>query len=300
MQETRDTHISNNKSLVELCSYGDKFYCTDNIKLAEESKIQNSDKLYNSQHRGVIIVLQGSMNLTVNNTQLKLKANDYLAIMPHTSIELLPSRCKMLSLKVSSYIMHDLYEQFGLDVGIREGFFTFNHYHLTPRQASILAHDYEQIKQEILTDYKSMKEYMIQARLGVYISHQFTILSKLEPVPHSDNSETYRLFNDFLTQLDQHYKQERSVQFYANALNVQPKTLSAATVKYTGRTASRVIDEYVVMRIKIVLYNNRHNIKEVSDMFNFASQSFFGRYFKRIVGCSPRKYISTASKKLSK
>jgi len=300
MQQTRETNLSNNKPMLDTYGYEDKFYCTDNIRHAAEARIQKSDVTYNENYRGVIIVQQGSMNVRVNNTLLKLKTNDYLAILPYTNIEILWSRCKLISLKVSSYIMHDLYEQLGIDVGIREGFFTYKHYHLTPRQAAILTHDYEHIKQEILTDYKSMKEYMITARLGVYIAHQFSILSKLEPVSHDDNSEIGNIFNKFLTLLDQHYKQERSVQYYANELNIQPKTLSTATVRYTGKTASRVIDEYVVMRIKIVLYNNRHNIKEVSDMFNFASQSFFGRYFKRIVGCSPRKYVSTTSKKLSK
>ena len=36
---------------------------------------------------------------------------------------------------------------------------------------------------------------------------------------------------------------------------------------------------------------NNKTIKEMSDDFNFPSQSFFGRYFKRIAGMSPNYYI---------
>ena len=32
------------------------------------------------------------------------------------------------------------------------------------------------------------------------------------------------------------------------------------------------------------------SIKEIATRFNFPSQSFFGKYFKHYVGCSPKAY----------
>jgi AraC-like DNA-binding protein len=46
-----------------------------------------------------------------------------------------------------------------------------------------------------------------------------------------------------------------------------------------------------------MLYSNEFNIKKVSDIYHFPSQSFFGRYFKRIVGMSPTAYIKENNSK---
>ena len=35
---------------------------------------------------------------------------------------------------------------------------------------------------------------------------------------------------------------------------------------------------------------DQYTIQQISDMLNFANQSFFGVYFKKEVGCSPKAY----------
>ena len=93
--------------------------------------------------------------------------------------------------------------------------------------------------------------------------------------------------------LNAEHKKERSVQYYAQQMGITPKYLSAIIQTFTGLTASQVIDQYVIYAIKQTLYTNEHNIKTISKEYNFPSQSFFGRYFKRIVGVSPNEYIKS-------
>ncbi|MBQ4277881.1 MAG: AraC family transcriptional regulator [Bacteroidaceae bacterium] len=300
MQQNNNEPTSKNSNL-SCTNLEGKFICADNIDQGTESKVYSNDMICNDHYCCVLAVVQGSMNIVVNGIKLKLKANDYLTIMPYTNIEIKSSRCNIFSMKIEAYILHDIYETIGLSLGVKNGCYTFYHYHLTPRQINILLHDYQQMKSDMSNpSWRYMRVDLVKNRLGAYLAHKSTITDNLEPISHYEDSDSSRLFAQFLELLDENYKTERSVQYYSDRLGVQPKSLSAATVKYTGKTASRVIDEYVTLRIKIVLYNNKHNIKEVSDMFNFASQSFFGRYFKRVAGCSPRKYISINSKKLSK
>ena len=300
MQQNINESTSKNKDLNRV-NLEDKFICADNIGPGTESKIYGNDIVCNDHYSCALAIVQGTMNLVVNGIKLKLKANDYLTVMPYTNIEILSSRCNFFAIKIEAYIMNDIYETFGLNLGVKNGCYTFYHYHLTPRQINILLHDYQQIKSDMSNPaWRYMRTDLVKNRLSAYLAHKNTITDYLKPISHYEDNDSSRLFAQFLELLDENYKSERSVQYYSDRLGVQPKSLSAATVKYTGKTASRVIDEYVTLRIKIVLYNNKHNIKEVSDMFNFASQSFFGRYFKRVAGCSPRKYISINSKKLSK
>ena len=46
----------------------------------------------------------------------------------------------------------------------------------------------------------------------------------------------------------------------------------------------------VLKEAKALLKSGRYSVQQVSDMLNFANQSFFGAYFKRSVGCSPSAY----------
>jgi AraC-like DNA-binding protein len=41
---------------------------------------------------------------------------------------------------------------------------------------------------------------------------------------------------------------------------------------------------------KALLKSTNMTIQQISDELNFPSQSFFGKYFKRVVGVSPKEY----------
>ena len=58
----------------------------------------------------------------------------------------------------------------------------------------------------------------------------------------------------------------------------------------TGKSASDWIDDYVILEAKALLKSTNMTVQQVGDELNFFEQSFFGKYFKRIVGVSPREY----------
>ncbi len=58
--------------------------------------------------------------------------------------------------------------------------------------------------------------------------------------------------------------------------------------KYSGKTASDWINEYVVQDINYYLKNTTKSIKEIADTLGFDNLSFFGKYVKQHFGSSPR------------
>ena len=58
----------------------------------------------------------------------------------------------------------------------------------------------------------------------------------------------------------------------------------------SGRHAGDWIRDYVILEAKALLKSRKYTIQQISDMLNFANQSFFGVYFKKEVGCSPKAY----------
>ena len=115
-----------------------------------------------------------------------------------------------------------------------------------------------------------------------YYFHQITVSKKLS------NEEI--LMQDFLKTVQQHYKIERKVIFYADKLHLSAGYLSTVIKNVSGKTAAEWIDDYVILEAKSLLKSSSLTIQQISDGLNFPSQSFFGKYFKRQIGISPKEY----------
>jgi len=98
------------------------------------------------------------------------------------------------------------------------------------------------------------------------------------------------VFEAFYGLLLVHYKESREVGFYANKLCLTPKYLSTLIKELTGKSAFDWINDYVTLEAKALLKSTDLTIQQISDKLNFPSQSFFGKYFKRLVGISPKEY----------
>lgn len=93
----------------------------------------------------------------------------------------------------------------------------------------------------------------------------------------------------------QHYKEHRSVQYYADALFVSPKHLTETIKEVTGRTAGEWIDDAVVLEAKVLLRNHDISIARVAEDIHFPDQSSFGKYFKKHAGMSPSDYRTVSA-----
>ncbi|MGL4852112.1 MAG: AraC family transcriptional regulator [Phocaeicola sp.] len=87
-----------------------------------------------------------------------------------------------------------------------------------------------------------------------------------------------------------HYKQERNVAFYANLLHISPQHLSSTVSKITGQTVTDIIAKLVITDASSKLKSSDMSIQEIAYALNFSDISFFGKYFKRYTGMSPRQY----------
>ena len=115
--------------------------------------------------------------------------------------------------------------------------------------------------------------------------------SQMHKQPEEEKKSKQELLLDsFMEVVQKHYKEERGVDFYAEKLCLTPKYLSTVIRQTSGKTAGDWIDEYVVLEAKALLKSTKMTIQQISDELNFPSQSFFGKYFKRIEGVSPKVY----------
>ncbi len=76
---------------------------------------------------------------------------------------------------------------------------------------------------------------------------------------------------------------------------ISPKYLSKIVFESSGKYAKDWIKEYVILAAKALLKSNDYTVQQISYMLNFPNNSFFGKYFKSAVGCSPKKYQETGN-----
>lgn len=276
-------------------SFEDKYIIFDNLEKKTEPIIPHRNEVYNSLYVYVIVVLNGTLNINVNSTELQIHSNEYLTIMPCTKFRVKESRCTYFAYATQAYLTNTIYNQIGMLRDLYTHCFTFHHHRFSNEQIQRFKSVYLMAKREHGRNDFIMKEYAIRAIHVAYYSQLHTFLENNQEINHYKNTRQEQIFKDFLILLDNNYQNNRAVNFYAQKLNITPKYLSSTTISFTGISASKIIDDFVVFQIKQQLYNNIKSVKEISKSLNFQSQSFFGRYFKRITGMSPREYINKYS-----
>lgn len=103
-------------------------------------------------------------------------------------------------------------------------------------------------------------------------------------------SRSYYLTEKFKELLAESFTEHREVHFYAEKLFVTPKHLSQIVKNETGKTVSEIINEIVCLEAKVLLQTKALSIAEISVQLNFATATFFGKFFKRNTGMSPLEY----------
>jgi AraC-like DNA-binding protein len=103
-------------------------------------------------------------------------------------------------------------------------------------------------------------------------------------------THTEQMVRRFEQLLTINYLIHRDVEWYAETLNLVPKRFSAKVKRVTGKSPSDLIAAEVVKNAKRLLLNSGLTSSEISERLNFATPSFFCRYFKRYVGLSPQEW----------
>lgn len=112
------------------------------------------------------------------------------------------------------------------------------------------------------------------------------------PQHSADEAISHRvreLFNMFMSLMERNHKTCRDVAYYAKLMNITPKYLTNIVRQVTGHTPKNIIDQYVILQIKMALHSSHLSIKEIAWTYSFSDVSFFCRYFKKHTGLTPQQ-----------
>lgn len=174
--------------------------------------------------------------------------------------------------------------------------------YMAAKTAPVLELEYSDI--HILEKYYYLMESILQSEathksnmtIGVTTSFLYKIYDILTK-KLKENEYTRKIperceivFEDFIKEVNIFKGTKHSLSFFAERLNLTPNYLSSRVKEYSGRNATEWIEDSVILEAKTMLKHTDLTIQEIAYKLNFPTQTFFGKYFKRLTGISPKQY----------
>jgi AraC family transcriptional activator of pobA len=248
---------------------------------------------YRSNYYGIGICLQGSAEIAIDLEDCVLRPRSVLA-MPPQAIKrwrsMTPDFEHVAIFFTKSYIT----ERNTIDPD-QFGFFESGQHvlNLSEGPAATIAATLQQLQHRYSAAHPYRDE-ILRASINVllYELESFRRQHSTPPQSESQESRGKRLTAEFKRVVRQHFVSERGVAFYAKALCVTTRHLSATVREHTGKTAGDWIQEAVVLEARVLLQDATLTVAQVADALHFPDQSSFGKFFKNLIGVAPLAYRS--------
>ncbi|MDD7562093.1 MAG: helix-turn-helix transcriptional regulator [Parabacteroides sp.] len=242
----------------------------------------------------VLLVLEGSIDLSIDYVLFQASTNTVVTIMP-THIT-----------KVMKYSPNFKGRLMAVSRAFLEQSMMPNHsssmiqYMKIRKNPTILLQESEiktldecmlRLRQTILQTNHHLQRLLIQNTLmGFFIEMGNIFSERKEYNTPPSLTRKEELFESFLRILYMYCKEQHVVSFYAEQLYITPQYLSLILKELTGRSANKWIDEALMQEAKILLKAPQATVQQVADALHFSDQSTFGKFFKKHAGMSPMEY----------
>ncbi|MCM1483241.1 MAG: helix-turn-helix transcriptional regulator [Muribaculaceae bacterium] len=164
--------------------------------------------------------------------------------------------------------------------------------HLSDRDANEFCTLYYLMRAKIEDAAYSFKREILYCYLeAMYINLCNIMKPHVTDYQESLQDRNKQIYDSFMQELHRSEGTIRDIAYFADKLCITPKYFSRLIFKYSGRFAKDWIKDFVILHAKAMLDSGHYTVQQVSDNLKFTSQSFFGRYFKESVGCSPKAYM---------
>lgn len=96
-----------------------------------------------------------------------------------------------------------------------------------------------------------------------------------------------RLAQAFQGAVTAHFRQQKSVEFYASQLCITPKYLYEICVKFLDKSPQTIIADTITREALLLLQNSREPVKNIAADLGFQDQGYFSRFIKKRTGKAP-------------
>lgn len=295
--KNQDTILSNFDNISRIYGayhIGEEFIMIDNLD--DELVPEDIDSVFVKYPiritcNAVYFCVQGTLTVKINLHEYQISSNETLTILPGSIMEVVDSSFDVRIAVIS--FSNDYFspiEHTETSMNISQIVSVNPKISLTEPLMRECIDIYLKMKEKLKQKDNPFRKFALKAYSYVLcaISFEQLVTKPIEKISNTDRPMS--LYDQFIKLVQQNFRQHRTIQYYAEMLNITPKYFSVLIKKVSGKTAGEWIDEYVLLEARALLKSRQYTVQQVSDMLSFPNQSFFAKYFKAHTGLTPTQY----------
>lgn len=251
---------------------------------------ENRVLLQNKNLYKFIWVQKGSLSIEVDHVIMELEENEIISLTPlhHIVIKKVDGDYLCLLFNSNFYCIYGHDSEVSCNCFLFHGSSNVMRLKLSPEQSQRLHSISDIFKDEcIIRD--NLQEEMLRIVLKRFII-TCTRIAREKYAINREKEKSFDMIRQFYVLVDNHYKEKKQVQDYAEMLCRSPKTISNLFSEYDLPSPLRIIHERIEAEAKrLLLYTNK-SAKEIGEILGFEDLAAFSRFFKKITGESISGY----------
>lgn len=153
-----------------------------------------------------------------------------------------------------------------------------------------VAKDIDVYLKEATTSFSASDDKLVQSRIVLaIISILSSLISSEAKEPIQDTKHTINLMAKYVNEHNNDWE-NLSIDGICNALHISNSRAAHLFKELMGKTIIQYKNEIRIAEAKKLLLSTNLKVQEISDMLNFQHSSIFCKYFKNMVGCTPKEY----------
>lgn len=157
---------------------------------------------------------------------------------------------------------------------------------LSPSFFKLIHYEFEAIKHELKCE-DSIPE-LINSRVDIIAS----IISKAKAKTFNEDNiyKSEPRMVRFQQLIDENFKDEKFVSFYAEKLSISANYLNIICQKYLKVSATNLIQQRIILEAKRLLIATNLSVKQIAFELNFTDHAYFSNFFRKNTGETPKEF----------
>lgn len=249
------------------------------------------DEPHRHNYYTVLAIIDGEGFHKIDFTSYKLKNKQIYFVSPGQIHQVIESK---KTIGFSLVFSQDFLIENSIPLSFIENLHLFNNYGFSPplepekEHFKKIIHLMEQIYALYISESK-MKTLSIGSYLKLLLI-ECNNTCDIYTTELENDSRSNRIVKAFKTEVDKHFREEHSIQFYADKLFITTDHLTRVIKSKIGKSAKEYIQSRIVTEAKRLLYFTDLTNREIGYQLGFSEPANFSAFFKKMEGYPPSKF----------
>ena len=240
----------------------------------------------------VALCTEGKAGYTVDTKERTIAKNDVIIVSEGQVVGdyMLSRDCTGIAIMMS----YDFFRETISDIHELSQLFLFSRTHpvfrLDESEVDIIKEYFSLIKRKANETGHHFRKELVCTLIKSLIYDMSNVIYRIQMQGTRKQTRAESIFTSFIKLVEQNFRVERRVGWYAEQMCITPKYLSETVKAVSKRRPNEWIDNYVMSELCVLLKNSSMSIKDITLAMHFPNQSFLGKFFKEHMGVSPKEW----------